>query len=82
MGDRLTGKTVSPNEFGDSKKIAKKAVEVSSAVLDSYEEGNSSTTASVVDEPRFELATPEEVDAAIAKRKDKTQPILDYLKDK
>lgn len=62
MGDKLTEKTMSPKEFGDSEKVAKEAGDESLATLDSAE--------------------PDEVDAAIAKRKNKIQPILDYLKDK
>lgn len=82
MGDKLTEKTVSPNEFGDPEKVAKKTGDKSLAILDSHESGDSSTTTSVVDKSRFEVADPDEVDAAIAKRKDKIQPVLDYLKDK
>ena len=78
MGDKLTEKTALLSEFGDPEK----AGDESPAVLDSDEPGDSSTTNSVVDESRFKLADPDEVDAAIAKRKDKIQPILDYLKDK
>lgn len=82
MGDKLIGKTVSLDEFGDPEKVAKEASDESLAILDSDEPGDSSTTTSVADEPRFELADSDEVDAVIAKRKDKIQPILDYLKDK
>lgn len=82
MGDKLTEKTVSPKEFGDSEKVTKEAGDKSPAILDSDMPRDSSITNSVVDESRFELADPDEVDAAIAKRKDKIQPILDYLKDK
>ena len=82
MGDKLTEKTVSLSEFSDPEKVTKKAGDESLATLDSDELGDSSATTSVVDEPRFKLADSDEVDAAIAKRKDKIQPILDYLKDK
>lgn len=82
MGDKLTEKTVSPKEFGDSEKVTKKAGDESPAILDSDTPRDSSATTSAVDEPRFKLADPDEVDAAIAKRKNKIQPILDYLKDK
>ena len=82
MGDKLTEKTALLSEFSGPEKVAKKAGDESLAILDSDESGDSSTTNSVVDEPRFELADPDEVDAAIAKRRDKIQPILDYLKDK
>lgn len=82
MGDKLTEKTALLSELGDPKKVAKKAGDESLATLDSAEPGDSSATTSAVDEPRFKLADPDEVDAAIAKRKNKIQPILDYLKDK
>jgi len=82
MGDRLTEKTVLLNELGDPEKVAEKTGDESPAILDSDEPGGFPSTASVVDEPCFELADSDEVDAAIAKRKDKIQPILDYLKDK
>lgn len=82
MGDKLTEKTALLSDLGNPKKVAKKAGDESLAILDSDEPRDSSTTNSVVDESRFELADPDEVDAAIAKRKDKIQPILDYLKDK
>lgn len=82
MGDKLTEKTALLGDLGNPKKVAKKASDESLAILDSDEPRDSSTTNSVVDESRFELADPDEVDAAIAKRKDKIQPILDYLKDK
>ena len=78
----MTEKTVSLSEFSDPEKVTKKAGDESLATLDSDELGDSSATTSVVDEPRFKLADSDEVDAAIAKRKDKIQPILDYLKDK
>ena len=82
MGDKLTEKTALLSELGDSEKVAKKAGDESPAILDSDEPGDSSTTNSVVDESRFELADSDEVDAAIAKSISKNQPILDYLKDK
>ena len=82
MGDKLTEKTVSLSELGNPEKVAKETGDESPAALDSDEPGDSSATTPVVDEPRFELADPDEVDAAIAKSKDKIQPILDYLKDK
>ncbi len=82
MEDKLTGKTVSLSEFSDPEKVTKKAGDESLTILDSDEPRDSSATTSAVDEPRFKLADPDEVDAAIAKRKDKIQPILDYLKDK
>ena len=82
MGDRLTEKTVLLNELGDPEKVAKKLVMNLQQFLDSDEPGDSSATASVVDEPCFELADSDEFDAAIPKRKDKIQLILDYLKDK
>ena len=82
MGGKLTEKTALPSDLGNPKKVAKKTGDESLAILDSDEPRDSSTTNSVVDESRFELADPDEVDAAIAKRKDKIQPILDYLKDK
>lgn len=69
MEDKLTEKTVSLSELNDPEKVAEIADDESPAI-------------SVEDEPRFELADPDEVDAAIGKRKDKIQPILDYLKDK
>ena len=82
IGDKLTEKTVLLSELGDSEKVTKEAGDKSLATLDSAEPGDSSSTTSAVDEPRFNLADPDEVDAAIAKRKNKIQPILDYLKDK
>lgn len=82
MGDRLTEKTVLLNELGDAGKVAEKTGDESLAILDSDEPGDSSATASVVDEPCFELADSDEVDAAIAEVITKNRAILDYLKDK
>ncbi len=82
MGDKLTEKTVSPKEFGDSEKVTKEAGDESPIALDSDEHGGSPAAASVEEKPRFKVADSDEIDAAIAKRKDKIQPILDYLKDK
>ena len=79
MGDTLTEKTVSLNEFSNPQEVAGKADDESPAVPDSDGSGDSPAAVSAVDEPRFE---PAEVDAAIAKSISKNQPILDYLKDK
>ncbi|MDE0519653.1 MAG: hypothetical protein OXH71_03045 [Candidatus Dadabacteria bacterium] len=82
MQDNLTEKTVSLGELSSPEKVTKKADDEPLTALDSDKHGGSSTTNSVVEEPRFRVADSDEVDAAIAKRKDKIQPVLDYLKDK
>ena len=82
MGNTLTEKTVSLNEFSDSQEVAGKAGDESPAVPDSDGSGDSPVAVSAVEKPRFEPAEPDEVDAAIAKSISKNQPILDYLKDK
>lgn len=82
MRNKLTEKTVSPKEFGDSEKVTKEAGDESPAILDSDTPRDSSATTSAVDEPRFKLADPDEVDAAIAKSVARNKLILDYLKDK
>ncbi|MDE0159052.1 MAG: DEAD/DEAH box helicase family protein [Candidatus Dadabacteria bacterium] len=66
----------------DPEKVTKKADDKLLTALDSDEHGGSPATASVEEKPRFKVADSDEVDAAIAKRKGKIQPILDYLKDK
>ena len=82
MGDKLTEKTVSPKEFGDSEKVTKEAGDESPAILDSDTPKDSSTTTSIVGELHFELADSDEVDATIAKSVARNKLILDYLKDK
>ena len=82
MGDKLTEKTVSPKEVGDSEKVTKEAGDESPATLDSAEPGDSSSTTSIVGELHFEFADSDEVDAAIAKSVARNKLILDYLKDK
>ena len=62
--------------------MTKKADDEPLTALDSDEYGGSLAAASVEEKPRFKVADSDEVDVAIAKRKDKIRPILDYLKDK
>ncbi len=82
MENLLTNKTASLTELRDPKSVIKKAGGKPVAILNRNKLEGYFVPASAVRKISFELADPDEVDAAIAKRKDKIQPILDYLKDK
>ncbi len=82
MEDLLTNKTASLTEFRDPKSVIKKAGGKPVAILNRNKLEGYFVPASAVNKISFELADPDEVDAAIAKSIAKNKPILDYLKDK
>ena len=82
MENLLTNKTASLTELRDPRNVIKKAGGMPVAIFNRNRLVGYFVPADAVSKISFELADPDEVDAAIAKRKDKIQPILDYLKDK
>ena len=82
MKNLLTDKTVSLSELKDPKKMIKKAGDKPVAILNRNKLEGYFVPASAVHKISFELADPDEIDAAIAKSISKNRPILDHLKGK
>ena len=83
MEKPLTDKTVSLSELsGDPEKVIRGAAGQPLAIMDGEKLKGYFVPASAVHKTNFKLADTDEIDTAIAKRKDKIQPILDYLRDK
>lgn len=82
MENLLTNKIASLTELRDPKNLIRKAAGKPVAILNRSSLVGYFVPAEAVSKVSFELADAAEVDAAIAKRKDKIQPVLDYLKDK
>jgi hypothetical protein len=78
----LTNKTASLTELRNPKKVIDQAGGKPVAILNRDQVEGYFVPASAVDKLNFEKAAPNEATAVFNKRKNKLQPILDYLQDK
>lgn len=82
MEHLLTHKTVSLTELRDPAKVLEKAGSTPVAVLNRNKVVGYFVPAGAVEDLSFEPASPEDVQAALARVGSEMKPVLDYLKDK